>query len=62
LTVSLSSGKPSVAAVPASFVIPAGASNATFHIQTASVQVRTDVQIAVSANGGSRGATLTVAP
>jgi hypothetical protein len=49
-----------VASVPASVVIPAGASFANITIRTTRVRVNTPVTITASANGRSVSATLTV--
>ena len=61
-TVSLSSANPSVAGVPASVTVAAGASSVTFNITTSTVTVNTSVVITATYNGVSRTTTLTVTP
>ena len=60
--VSLSSSNPSVAAVPASVTVPAGASSASFAVTTAAVVAPTTVTISASYGGTSTAASLTVTP
>ena len=60
--VSLSSSNPSVAAVPASVTVPAGASSASFLATTSAVVASTAVTISASYGGASRTASLTVTP
>ena len=60
--VSLSSANPSVAAVPSSVNVTAGASNALFTVTTSSVTVNTSVVITATYAGVSRTVTLTVTP
>jgi LmbE family N-acetylglucosaminyl deacetylase len=60
--VALSSSNPSVATVPASVTVPAGASSATFTVATASVATSTSVSIAASFLGSSISTPLTVTP
>lgn len=60
--VSLSSGNPSVAGVPTSVNVPAGAISATFNIVTSAVAVNTQVVITAAYNVATRTATLTVTP
>lgn len=60
--VNLSSANPSVAAVPASVTVAAGASSATFAINTAAVTANTSVVITATYGGVSRTTTLTVTP
>ena len=61
-TVTLASSNTAAATVPASVVIPAGATSATFSITTASVAAAQTATITASLNGSSRTATLTVNP
>jgi plastocyanin len=58
--VALSSSNPSVASVPASVTVPAGATTVTFTVVTSVVVLSQDVTITASYNGSSRSATLTV--
>ncbi|MBP6337469.1 MAG: hypothetical protein KA375_07725 [Vitreoscilla sp.] len=58
--VKLASSKPSVASVPASVTIPAGATSASFSITTYRVRSTTAVSISASANGGITSATLNI--
>ncbi len=60
--VNLSSANPSVAAVPASVTVPAGATSATFNVTTSTVTVNTSVIITATYSGVSRTTTLTVTP
>jgi len=60
--VSLSSANPSVAAVPASITVAAGASTATFSVTTSAVTANTSVVITATYSGVSRTTTLTVTP
>ncbi|GIV04439.1 MAG: hypothetical protein KatS3mg016_0014 [Fimbriimonadales bacterium] len=60
--VNLSSSNPSVASVPSSVTVPAGATSANFTVSTAAVSTSTSVTITASAGGVSRTATLTVNP
>src|SRR5205807_10462942 len=60
--VSLSSSNPSVAAVPASVTVPAGASSASFTVTTSAVVASTAVTISASYGGASRTAKLTHPP
>jgi hypothetical protein len=60
--VSLSSANPSVASVPASVTVAAGASSATFAVTTSAVSVNTSVIITATYGGVSRTTTLTVTP
>jgi hypothetical protein len=60
--VNLSSANPSVASVPASVTIAAGASSVTFAITTSAVSVNTNVVITATYAGVSRTTTLTVTP
>jgi len=60
--VSLSSANPSVAAVPASITVAAGASTATFSVTTSAVTANTSVVITATYGGVSRTTTLTVTP
>lgn len=59
---SLSSANPSVASVPASVTVPAGASSVTFAVTTSAVTANTSVGITASYGGLSRTTTLTVTP
>lgn len=59
-TVRLSSSNTSVATVPASVVIPVGATRASFTVSTSKVRKSSTVTIRASANGASTKATLTV--
>jgi hypothetical protein len=60
--VSLSSANPSVAAVPSSVNVTAGASNASFTVTTSAVTTNTSVVITATYAGVSRTMTLTVTP
>ena len=60
VVVFLSSSKPSVASVPASVFIPAGATSATFTLNTSVVIISTTVTITGSYNGTTRSADLDV--
>jgi hypothetical protein len=60
--VTLTSSNPTIASVPASVTIPAGASSATFTVITTAVTAPTNVVISAVYAGVSRSATLTVAP
>src|SRR5947209_7005172 len=60
VVVSLSSSNPSVASVPASVFIPAGATSATFTVNTSVVIISTTVTITGSYNGTTRSADLDV--
>ena len=61
-SVSLSSGNPSVAGVPTSVNVPAGAISAIFNIVTSAVAANTQVVITAGYNAATRTATLTVTP
>ncbi len=61
-TVTLASSNTAAATVPASVVVPAGATSATFSITTASVAAAQTATITASLNGSSRTANLTVNP
>ena len=61
VTVALASSNPSVASVPASVVIPVGATSATFTVKTSKVKRDTAVTLQASANGVTVAASLTVA-
>src|SRR2546426_1680769 len=58
--VALSSSNPSVASVPASVTVPAGATSVTFTVNTSIVVFSQSVTITASYNGSSRSATLIV--
>jgi hypothetical protein len=60
--VSLGSGNSTVASVPATVTVPAGATSATFTIQTTTVTEDTVVAITASYNGVSKPENLTVTP
>jgi hypothetical protein len=60
--VTLSSANPSVVSVPASVSLAAGASSATFAVNTSAVTANTSVTITATYGGVSRTATLTVTP
>lgn len=60
--VSLSSSNSSVAAVPASVTVAAGASSVTFNVTTSAVTANTSVTITATYSGVSRTVTLTVTP
>jgi PKD repeat protein len=60
VTVALASSNPSVASVPASVVVPAGATSATFTVKTSKVKRDTVVTLQASANGVTAAASLTV--
>ncbi|EHR73539.1 PDK repeat-containing protein [Burkholderiales bacterium JOSHI_001] len=59
-TVALSSSNPAVASVPASVVIPAGATSASFTVTTADINTSTSVTLRAKANGVSTSASLSV--
>jgi hypothetical protein len=61
-TVTLSSSVPATATVPASVVVPEGATTATFPVTTNAVTVATPVTITASFGGATATATLTVDP
>jgi len=58
--VALSSNNPSVASVPTSVTVPAGATTATFTVNTSVVVFSQSVTITASYQSSSRSATLTV--
>jgi uncharacterized repeat protein (TIGR03803 family) len=58
--VTLSSGSPAVASVPAAVTVPAGASTASFSVATTRVRRTQTVTIAAGYRGGSISAKLTV--
>lgn len=60
--VALSSGNASVASVPASVTVPAGATSAAFSVATGTVTAATSVGVSASFNGVSRTASLAVQP
>src|SRR3989441_1274743 len=60
--VALSSSDPSVASVPDSVAVPAGATSASFTVTTSSVSTSTPVTISGSYSGTTQGASLTVTP
>jgi hypothetical protein len=60
--VTLASSNTTIASVPASVTIPAGASSATFTVATTAVSIPTNVVISAVYAGVSRSATLTVTP
>jgi hypothetical protein len=62
VTVGLTSGNTSVATVPASVLVAAGATSATFDVSTASVTATSPVTITATYSGASQTATLTVTP
>ena len=62
VVVSLSNNLSSVAALPGSVTIPAGATSTTFTVATNSVSVSTSATISATYNGTMRSATLTVMP
>ena len=59
-TVRLSSSNTSAARVPATVVVPAGATYATFPVTTLAVRRNTAVTIRASANGTTLGTSITV--
>jgi hypothetical protein len=59
-TVKLTSSNTGVAKVPASVVVPAGATSATFVVTTGAVRRNTAVTIRASANGTTLGTSITV--
>jgi hypothetical protein len=61
-TVSLSSSSSPIVTVPASVTIPAGATSASFAVNTTSVSSSFNATVTASLNGLSRSATLTVTP
>ena len=62
ISVSLSSGNPSVATVPSNVTIPSGTSGATFNIGTSSVPKSTPVTITASLGEATKMSTLKVTP
>jgi len=62
LTVTLSSGNPAVATVPASVTVPAGVTNATFTVPTSLVTASTPVAISATLGGVTKSSVLTVNP
>jgi len=60
--VSLSSSDPSVASVPPSVTVPAGATSATFTVATAPVAASASVTITATSSGTTETASLTVVP
>jgi len=62
VSVALSSSDTTVATVPASVTVPAGATSATFTVSTISVASATPVTISASAGGVTQTATLAVNP
>jgi hypothetical protein len=60
--IALSSGIPAIASVPASVVVPAGATSATFAVSTVAVSTTTTVTITATAGGVTKRADLTVLP
>lgn len=62
LNVTLTSGDPATAAVPAVVIVPAGATTALFSIVTFPVAAPTSVTLTATGPGGSRPATLHVLP
>ncbi len=61
-TIALSSGIPGIASVPASVVVPAGSTSATFSISTFAISTGTTVTLSASAGGVTTSADLTVLP
>jgi hypothetical protein len=61
-SIALSSSRPTVASVPSSVTIPAGATSATFNVTTTGVTATTAVTISAAYSGVTRTATLTVTP
>lgn len=62
VSVALASSNTAVARVPASVLVPAGSTSATFTVQTSRVSSSTVVTIGAVANGTSTSGTLTVLP
>jgi hypothetical protein len=60
IAVSLTSSDPSVAAVPSSVTVPAGANKYTFNITTMPVSSSTPVVITANSGGSMKSATITV--
>lgn len=60
--VALSSAAPGVAGVPATVMVPAGATSVNVTVTTATVTAATPVAISAAANGAATSAALTVAP
>lgn len=60
VTLQLSSSNPTVASAPATVVVPAGATSATFTIRTTKVRRQTVVTIGATANGATATGSLTV--
>jgi murein DD-endopeptidase MepM/ murein hydrolase activator NlpD len=60
--VSLASGRQSVASVPSSVTVPAGAKTATFNVTTRAVSVSTTVNISASYGGVTRTTPLVITP
>jgi hypothetical protein len=58
----LTSGKPDIATVPASFTIPTGSTSGSFTVSTLPVASPASVVIKASVNGKSKSATLKVQP
>jgi hypothetical protein len=61
-TVVLSSGNTALATLPASVLVPAGLTSATFAIASGSVYISTSTQISAAYNNSTNAATLTVVP
>jgi hypothetical protein len=61
-TIGLASGIPSLASVPASVVVPAGSTSATFAISTVGVTTATTVTLTATGGGVTKGADLTLLP
>ena len=61
-TVALSvvAGQSALSSIPASVLVPAGATSATFNVTTTGVAATTTVQVSAVANGGSRTASFSV--
>jgi hypothetical protein len=62
ITLTVGSGAPAIASIPASVTVLQGTTSATFPVTTTTVTSSTPVSITATANGGSKAGTLTVAP
>src|SRR5439155_4844984 len=61
-SVTLSSSNTTTASVPASVIVPAGATSAAFNVTTTAVSASTTATIAGAFGGATKSATLTVTP
>jgi len=60
VTLQLSSSNPAAASVPATVLVPAGATSVSFVVRTTKVRRQTVVTISASANGAAASASLTL--